>query len=147
MANRKRNGCIQEIDDIDLKIIEMMLDGYSQVDIAKAVGINRQNVWARRQKDYFKREFDRCKTDRVNTVKNKLNKNAEICVDELIRLLKDEETTNSDKVKILTYVIDHAVGKSTTKVEVSETEDTNDADIDDIDSYLDDLIEEDNKDK
>lgn len=134
-------------------VLEEYLKGTSITDIAKMVDVNRQTIYTDLDREDMKKNIEKARQQNLKNVTNTIMIKSNKYMNELERLAS---TTKDEKLKanILTYLLDHAIGKATTKIETKDTSE-NKAKLDnvDIDAILDnytdkaqdvDYVEEDN---
>ena len=124
----------KELDDRQLKAIELLAGGEVIKVVADKVGVNRKTIYDWLKKDIFKAELDRQVKELKSNVEKKLLTNVNPFIDELTKIALYSE---SDKTRLdaITYCINRLIG-TPTKVQQDITEDTNKEDnsinIDDI---------------
>lgn len=124
----------KELDDRQLKAIELLAGGEVIKVVADKVGVHRKTIYDWLKKDIFKAELDRQVKELKSNVEKKLLTNVNPFIDELTKIALYSE---SDKTRLdaITYCINRLIG-TPTKVQQDITEDTNKEDnsinIDDI---------------
>ena len=106
------------LDDRKILAIQYLAEGEKpKTEIAKLVGISRQTVYDWLDDDEFKAELDRRLQQRKVLVEKIIDSKLEEAVKSLWELAK---TTKNARVKAQTlqYLIDRALGKATSKLEV-----------------------------
>lgn len=125
------------ITENHIKAMSYIIEGKSMTDIAKICGVGRATLYNWLDNKEFKAELDKQRQD----VKN--NANTEI-VNKLgcyIKILHEIATTSkNDKERraACEYLVDRALGKSTTRV-ADVSEDDNKEKVEDIESMIADL--------
>ena len=124
----------KELDDRQLKAIELLAGGEVIKVVADKVGVHRKTIYDWLKKDIFKAELDRQVKELKSNVEKKLLTNVNPFIDELTKIALYSE---SDKTRLdaITYCINRLIG-TPTKVQQDITEDANKEDnsinIDDI---------------
>lgn len=142
--NEMTNEKLMKIDDSNstehLKniVLEEMIKGTTITDISKIVHKTRQTIYNWLDTEDMKAKLDTFRRQNLKQVANAISLKSNIYMNELEKVAM---TTKDEKIKtnILCYLLDHAVGKATTKIEqkVETTDKTQQ--IEDIDSILEDL--------
>jgi AcrR family transcriptional regulator len=122
------------ITDNHLKAIEYIIEGKSMTDIAKICGIGRATLYNWLDNKEFKAELDKQRQDIKTNIETKVVSKLGVYLDELHRIAT---TSKNDKERrsACEYLVDRALGKSTTKV-ADVTEEENKAAVDDIDDMI-----------
>lgn len=104
------------LSDNQFKALELYIGGNTPTDIAKMCGISRTTFYDWLKKDEFKSELDRQQQENKSRATQRISSKVDTYITELERIAL---TSKSDKTRTdaLTYLIDHVVGKSTTKFE------------------------------
>lgn len=105
-----------------MECIGYMLEGHKVSDIARLVDCNRVTIYDWLKKEEFKAELDRQQHEIKTQVRNNIIAKSEPVIDKIIKIAL---TSKSEKTSLdaCTYLIDHVLGKSTSKVaDVTETE-------------------------
>ncbi|MBP3906881.1 MAG: carbon monoxide dehydrogenase [Peptostreptococcaceae bacterium] len=124
----------KELDDRQLKAIELLAGGEVIKVVADKVGVHRKTIYDWLKKDIFKAELDRQVKELKSNVEKKLLTNVNPFIDELTKIALYSE---SDKTRLdaITYCINRLIG-TPTRVQQDITEDANKEDnsinIDDI---------------
>ena len=107
---------IQLLTDKQIEAIELYVKGTTPTEIAKICGVNRTTFYDWLKKDEFKLELDKQQQEIKNRATSRISSKVDTYIGELERIAL---TSKSDKTRTdaLTYLIDHVVGKSTTKFE------------------------------
>ncbi|MBP3931840.1 MAG: helix-turn-helix domain-containing protein [Peptostreptococcaceae bacterium] len=127
----------KELDNRQLKAIELLASGETIRVVADSVGVNRKTIYDWLKKENFKAELDRQVKELKSNVEKKLLSNVNPFLDELTKIALYSE---SDKTRLdaITYCINRLVG-TPTKVQQDITgEDTKENNID-IDSVLEEI--------
>lgn len=135
----------KELDERQLKAIELLIKGTSINDIAAILGVSRQSVSAWKNKDeVFKAELNKCIQDLKTGVNNKILLNIEPLVDKLVRIALKSK---SDKTSLdaIIYAINRLCGTPTNKTQDITTDKDKDKDKDiNIDVLLNEIKEDNN---
>ncbi|MDY3001077.1 MAG: phBC6A51 family helix-turn-helix protein [Romboutsia timonensis] len=124
----------KELDDRQLKAIELLAGGEVIKVVADKVGVHRKTIYDWLKKDIFKAELDRQVKELKSNIEKKLLTNVNPFINELTKIALYSE---SDKTRLeaITYCINRLIG-TPTKVQQDITEDANKEDnsinIDDI---------------
>lgn len=104
------------LDDRQRRAVDMYVRGHKITEIANDTGVSRQAVYDWLKKEEFKAEVDRCLTLLKSEATNTIISNVKAYITELegIALTSGSDKTKSDA---LMYLIDHVIGKPTTKIE------------------------------
>lgn len=124
----------KELDNRQLKAIELLASGETIRVVADSVGVNRKTIYDWLKKENFKAELDRQVKELKSNIEKKLLSNVNPFLDELtkIALYSDSDKTRLDAI---TYCINRLVG-TPTKVQQDitgeETKENNNIDIDSV---------------
>ncbi|EHN15494.1 helix-turn-helix domain-containing protein [Clostridium sporogenes] len=133
----------KELDERQLKAIELLIKGTSINDIAAILGVSRQSVSAWKNKDeVFKAELNKCIQGLKSEVNNKILLNIDPLVDKLVRIALK---SNSDKTSLdaIIYAINRLCGTPTNKTQEITSDKDNNKDIN-IDVLLNEIKEDNN---
>lgn len=128
----------KELDNRQLKAIELLASGETIRVVADSVGVNRKTIYDWLKKENFKAELDRQVKELKSNVEKKLLSNVNPFLDELTKIALYSE---SDKTRLdaITYCINRLVG-TPTKIQQDITgEDTKENNKIDIDSVLEEI--------
>jgi len=110
------------LNEQQIDCIELMIKGETNSNIAKILDMRRATIYEWLKKEEFKVELDK----RVQEIKKQVQSNilskSEPVIDKIIKIAM---TSKSEKTSLdaCTYLIDHVLGRSTTKVaDVTEQE-------------------------
>lgn len=106
----------KELNERQLKAIELLIKGESINDIAATLGVTRQSVSTWKNKDeLFKAELDKCVQELKSKVSDKLLMNIEPLMDKLIKiaLKSSSEKTSLDAC---IYALNRLCGTPTNKI-------------------------------
>lgn len=122
-----------ELDDRQLKAVELLATGETVSATAKKVGVNRKTIGEWKKQDKFKAEVDRLVSELKSGVEKKILTNINPMLDKLmdIALKSDSDKTSLDAI---IYAINRLCGTPTNKTqEISSDNDKTDiVDIDDM---------------
>lgn len=117
-----------------LKIVASeYLKGTPVAQIAKMCGVSRQMIYNDLNSEEIKATIDKARQQTIEAVGDKIAVQSEYCVDELLRTAINTEDEKL-KTTILCYLLDHAIGKPTAKVDMKQT--TTENKVVDIDAML-----------
>ena len=105
----------KELNEKQLKAIELMIKGESINDIAATLGVSRQSVSTWKNKDeVFKAELDKCVQELKSKVNDKLLMNIEPLMDKLVKIALK---SNSEKTSLdaCIYALNRLCGTPTNK--------------------------------
>lgn len=128
--------------DNQKKIVDLYLQGEGAVAIAKIVGVSRVTVWNTMQKEEVKALLNQGLSAAKQHVADRITASSEVYISELSRIAltsKDEKL----RAQCLQYMLDHTIGKATTRIENTSSTPSNNA-IEDIDDMLKELDIDDN---
>lgn len=128
----------KELDERQLKAVELIASGENIRTTAKMVGVNPKTIYDWLKKENFKAELDRQVKELKSNIEKKLLSNINPFIDELTKIALSSE---SDKTRLdaITYCINRLIG-TPTKVSQDVTEDSNkDTDNVDIDNVLEEI--------
>lgn len=132
---------IRELNEKQLKAIELLIKGETTVDVAKKVGISRQSLNTWRNDPVFKAEVDR----QVQSLKSRVDEKLLLSLEPLLdRLIDIALKSNSDKTSLdaIIYGINRIVGTPTSKTQ-DVTNDPTDKNKDiDIDKMIEEMDED-----
>lgn len=122
------------LNEQQIDCIELMIKGETNSNIAKILDMRRATIYSWLKSEEFKVELDK----RVQEIKKQVQSNilskSEPVIDKIIKIAM---TSKSEKTSLdaCTYLIDHVLGRSTTKVADVTDQERKDSSID-IDSML-----------
>ena len=119
----------KELNEKQLKAIELLIKGESINDIAATLGVTRQSVSTWKNKDeMFKAEMDKCVQELKSKVSDKLLMNIEPLMDKLIKiaLKSSSEKTSLDAC---IYALNRLCGTPTNKIADVTNATGNDKDV------------------
>lgn len=106
------------LDEKKILAIQLLVDGEStKVDIANKIGVQRSTLYDWLNNKEFKAELDK----RIQERKNLCEKIIDSKLQDAVRILWETIETTKDmrvKAQLLTYTIDRALGKPTTKMDI-----------------------------
>lgn len=104
------------LNELQMEAVELIAKGHKQIEVATILGVDRKTVGAWQKKDEFKIELDRIMSKNRKAIELKLSNKGGNYINELEKIAF---TGRSEKNRLdaLCYLIDHVLGKSTTKVQ------------------------------
>ena len=114
-----------ELDDRQLKAIELLTTGETVSNTANLVGVNRKTIAEWKKQDKFKVELDRQVAQLKSNVEKKILLNINPLMDKLmdIALKSDSEKTSLDAI---IYSVNRVIGTPTNKIQdVSDNQSDN----------------------
>ena len=128
----------KELDNRQLKAIELLASGETIRVVADSVGVNRKTIYDWLKKENFKAELDRQVKELKSNIEKKLLSNVNPFLDELtkIALYSDSDKTRLDAI---TYCINRLVGTPTRVQQDITDEETKENNKIDIDSVLEEI--------
>lgn len=125
-----------ELDERQLKAIELLATGETVSETARLVGVNRKTITEWKKQEKFKAELDRQVADLKSNVERKILTNINPILDKLIKiaLKSDSDKTSLDAC---IYAINRLAGTPTNK-----TQDVTDTTGKDINVSIDDMLNE-----
>lgn len=128
----------KELDNRQLKAIELLASGETIRVVADSVGVNRKTIYDWLKKENFKAELDRQVKELKSNIEKKLLSNVNPFLDELtkIALYSDSDKTRLDAI---TYCINRLVGTPTKVQQDITEEETKENNKIDIDSVLEEI--------
>ncbi len=124
------------------KIVSLYLEGETITNIAKLVGVSRQTVYNNMQHSEVKASIDEGLASSRKNISDKITASSEVYINELAKIAltsKDEKL----RAQCLQYMLDHTIGKATTRIESKSTTSSENA-VEDIDDMLKELEDYDN---
>lgn len=105
-----------ELDDRQLKAIELLATGETVSKTADIVGVNRKTITEWKKQEKFKRELDKQVTGLKSKVDEKILRNIEPLID---RLVKIALKSKSDKTALdaIVYALNRVCGTPTNKTQ------------------------------
>lgn len=129
--------------DNQRKVVDLYLQGENITNIAKIVGLSRVTIHKYMKDAEVKATIDEGLTAAKQHVADKITASSEVYISELAKIAltsKDEKL----RAQCLQYMLDHTIGKATTKIE-NTTSSSENNEVVDIDDMLKELeIEQDN---
>lgn len=131
------------MNDKQERIVELYLQGETITNIAKIVGLSRMSIYNNLKDKKVKAAIDEGLASSRKNISDKITASSEVYINELAKIAltsKDEKL----RAQCLQYMLDHTIGKATTKIEqTASSSDKNE--VVDIDDMLKELDLEDNK--
>ncbi len=124
-----------ELDDRQLKAIELLATGETVSNTANLVGVNRKTIAEWKKQDKFKAELDKYVASLKSGIEQKILTNINPMMDRLIKiaLKSDSDKTSLDAI---IYAINRLCGTPTNKTQDISSTGNDDKEIKDIDSML-----------
>lgn len=124
-----------ELDDRQLKAIELLATGETVSNTANLVGVNRKTIAEWKKQDKFKAELDKYVASLKSGIEQKILTNINPMMDRLIKiaLKSDSDKTSLDAI---IYAINRLCGTPTNKTQDISSTSNDDKEIKDIDSML-----------
>lgn len=131
-----------ELDDRQLKAIELLATGETIITTAELVGVNRKTITEWKKREKFKAELDRQVSGIKSNVEKKILSNINPLLDKLIKIALK---SSSDKISLdaIIYAINRLCGTPTNKIQDLSNDKNNTIDIN-IDKLLDDVKKDNN---
>ncbi len=114
-----------ELDDRQLKAVELLATGETVSSTAKLVGVTRKTIGEWKKQEKFKAELNKQVTDLKSSVEKKILTNINPMLDKLIKiaLKSDSDKTSLDAI---VYAINRLCGTPTNKTQdITENKDNN----------------------
>ena len=124
------------LNDKQLECIELLMDGVNKTAIADKIKVNRKTIYGWLEKEEFKRELDRRKQLICNSAISDLKGSTRELLTEVKKLAYTAENEGI-RLQALNSLLDRALGKATSKQDISVT--NNDSVNEEIN--LDDLLD------
>ena len=124
------------------KIVAAYLQGETITNIAKIVGVTRTTVYNNLENKEVKATIDKALTDAKQHVSDKITASSDVYISELAKIALTDKDSRL-RAQCLQYMLDHCIGKATTRIENTSSTSSENA-IEDIDDMLKDLEIEDN---
>ncbi len=126
------------MNDKQERIVELYLQGETITNIAKIVGCSRMSIYNNLKDKRVKAAIDEGLASSRKNISDKITASSEVYINELAKIAltsKDEKL----RAQCLQYMLDHTIGKATTKIEqTASSSDKNEVvDIDDMLKELD----------
>lgn len=118
------------LTNTQLNVIGRIIQGEQITNIAKIEGVSRQAIYNWLKNEEFKAELDTQLHEIKTAVKNNIVGKSDSVIDQVIKIAL---TSKSEKTSLdaCTYLLDHLLGKATTKVaDVTEEEKGKQVDLD-----------------
>lgn len=131
---------MSDINEIQSKVIDLILEGHKMTEIAKETGVYRSQLYRWLDKSEFKAELESRRAQLRKSASDKITGQINTLADEMLKLA----TTSTDqrvKLQAIKYLMDRALGTPTATKEdtiVSNGDDKN-KDTDTLKKELDEL--------
>lgn len=116
---------MNEISELQSKIIDMILEGKEKTKIAKELNIARSWLYKIMDKPEFKAELETRRNHLRKSAKDKITGQVNFLADEMLKLAK-ESTDQRVKYNAIKYLLDSSLGVPTAAKEDSSGNDTGD---------------------
>lgn len=123
---------MSEIDERKEKFITLMLLGLPFTEISKKVGVARQTLYEWIKLPDVKTEADRRRQEIVKQGNNYILSELRTNIDIVREIANDKDALSRDRLNASTYLIDRIMGKTTTKIENSDSKGEDDSTPKDI---------------
>ena len=134
------------MDIMDKRIADLKLEGMTNTDIAKVVGLDRKTVGVRLRDDEERPHMDGVSQDISSSAKKKLEHHLDFAIASLIDIGRSAE---SEKIRLqaVCEILDRVLGKPTVKAELEATVKQNksinlEKELEDIEKLLDSVTPE-----
>lgn len=118
---------LDNLNDNEIKFIDEYVKCNSIVDICKNCGISKQTYYNYINKPQVKRVINQMRIEVLQNTTRKLQSNLQLCTDELIKIIKSDETAPQVKINAINSVFNYCT-KMTEQVDIlgtiNEIEDT-----------------------
>lgn len=137
------------MNDKQERIVELYLQGETITNIAKIIGCSRMSIYNNLKDKKVKAAIDEGLASSRKNISDKITASSEVYINELAKIAltsKDEKL----RAQCLQYMLDHTIGKATTKIEntasssdKNEVVDINDMlkELEDNDEDIDNVVE------
>lgn len=124
-----------KLGDKQYLAIKYILEGRQIASIAKEIGISRATIYNWLDDEEFKNELDMLRQEIQSSTKEHVMNKIKLYVDELEELALNKDTSSKVRADLLKYLVNRVWGNTTTKAEVTVTEEENDNDMLDIEKF------------
>jgi len=118
---------LDNLNDNEIKFIDEYVKCNSIVDICKNCDISKQTYYNYINKPQVKRVINQMRIEVLQNTTRKLQSNLQLCTDELIKIIKSDETAPQVKINAINSVFNYCT-KMTEQVDIlgtiNEIEDT-----------------------
>lgn len=124
------------------KCISMLIEGGKITEIAKNLPASRQSIYNWLEDEEFKAELDKERQEIKKRGKDRILNNFDVYLNKLNELALNSPSDNV-KLNALEFLVEHIIGKPTSKTEITTTEDKKEDNVD-IDMLLKEIDEPNN---
>ena len=116
-------------------VLEEYLKGTSVVNIAKLVGVNRGTIYTDLDREDMKVKLNKAREQNLKNVTDIINIQSSQYINELTKIAM---TSKDEKLRadVLKYLLDHSIGKATSKQDINVTTTDKTAQLENIDDIL-----------
>lgn len=116
-------------------VLEEYLKGTSVVNIAKLVGVNRGTIYTDLDREDMKAKLSKAREQNLKNVVDIINIQSSQYINELTKIAM---TSKDEKLRadVLKYLLDHSIGKATSKQDINVTTTDKTAQLENIDDIL-----------
>lgn len=123
------------------RCIEMIIEGNKITEIAKLLGASRQSIYNWLEDDVFKAELNKQRQEIKKQGQDKILSKFDIYLNKIHDIALNSPSDNV-KLNALEFLVEHVLGKATSKIEQTTKEDTKNNKQEDIDDLLKELEED-----
>ena len=128
-----------KLGDKQYLAIKYILEGRQIVSIAKEIGVARATVYNWLDDEDFKNELDMLRQEIQSSTKEHVMNKIKLYIDELEDLALNKNTSSKVRADLLKYLVNRVWGNTTTKAEVTVTDDEGENDILDMEKFKSEL--------
>lgn len=134
MAKGKKTSLISAEKRREI-VLDEYLKGTNIMDIARMTGVNRSTIYNDLDREDMKANIRKAREQNLKSVSDKINIQSSQYINELtkIALTSKDEKLRAD---VLKYLLDHSIGKATSKQDINVTTTDKTAQLEDIDAIL-----------
>ena len=123
------------------RCIEMIIEGNKITEIAKLLGASRQSIYNWLDDDVFKAELNKQRQEIKKQGQDKILSKFDIYLNKIHDIALNSPSDNV-KLNALEFLVEHVLGKATSKIEQTTKEETKNNKQEDIDDLLKELEED-----
>lgn len=123
------------------RCMEMIIEGNKITEIAKLLGASRQSIYNWLDDDEFKAELNKQRQEIKKQGQDKILSKFDIYLNKIHDIALNSPSDNV-KLNALEFLVEHVLGKATSKIEQTTKEDTKNNKQEDIDDLLKELEED-----
>ena len=119
-------------------VLEEYLKGTSVMDIARLTGVNRATIYSDLDREDMKANLEKARSQTLSNVVDIINIQSSQYINELTKIAM---TSKDEKLRadVLKYLLDHSIGKATSKQDINVTTTDKTAQLENIDDILKEL--------